>query len=220
MTIMRAVMVRTRGTWASVGGSAIVTLADSDDATGVRLDPTAVDDGAVMRLGDGGYMVVGDWDLRLRMRRSGGPMTIRMGISIGDPGDGAQLSMVGEEREVPASTQLFQKVIASGEQRFMRDPVDVWFSVRVIAASGDSQLFITELGLDVPDDPVGVWNSDLSAAPDDTLVWGQFTDGRARQCKRVSGEWYNAVNEPIENALPHPESFMVTYQSIQAWGVI
>lgn len=198
MGLLRPISIRNRGSWSVVGGgTALQRLSDDDNDTGVLLNPAEVNDGAVLRLEAGGVPAAGDITLAIRGRRIGDALTVEYGIGIGDPGDGSLEMITREEVAVPNSIGTVSKTWGAIAQNRLADMDNVWFAIRVLSA-GSSQLAIAEISLTVESEPVESWNSDLSAAPADTLVWCSMGDGRARQGKLISGEWYDASGDPLE----------------------
>ncbi len=189
MGILRARSVRKVGTWSSIGGAAsdVEALRDGDDGTGLR-KTVGVGDRLVMRLADGGVPEEGEITIRIRGRRTNGAVAVHVSLSQGDPGDEDRDKLVRFEADAPAALGNIARDIARAKQRTLNDFSDLWMAIRVVSHDPGARLFITDVRLVANDVPVREWNNG-QGAPEGRLVWCRMGDGRARQGRRIAGEW-------------------------------
>jgi hypothetical protein len=201
MAILKPTAVKYAGTWSITGGgSAVEMLTDSDDATGLTLNPAEVDNCLVMLLQSGGYPAAGDITLSVKGKRTG-VLTISYGITVGDPGFDDLIYDTKEEAVISDSLETLTKVMTPSKQSVLKDMSNVWAVIRIVSAADKAQLFIAEMSLTVGDNPVETWNDVKITKPtEDALVWCSMGDGRSRQGKLINGEWYDEKGNPLELA--------------------
>jgi hypothetical protein len=229
MAILRPTDSRTSGAWSITGAaSAHAALADPSDSVYVSIDDTDIVGGEriVIQLGTGGFPPEGDLAIRARAQHTGRPqdtVSVELNIWDGDPDIAGSIQAWNiTSIAIPKSATTLPTTLNNPQQKHIRNVDDLWMELTILSQTGTAGLELVFLEIEVGDDPVGSWSSDLDASPDDTLIWVSMTDGRARQAKQVSGEWVDSNGDPVEKGFPYPDeaSCYRTHRSVNGWGAI
>lgn len=229
MAILRPIDSRLTGAWTVTGAAtAHAALSDANDATIVSCGAAGAR--ALLRLGDGGIPEDGVITYRLRAEHTGGAqegVNVTVNFWDGDPdGDGRMVANVAQGIAVPRNRQTISRNFTKPQQNKIPSVSNLWVEILVDSVTGAGvELQAAFVELEVPDDPVGSWNSDMVACPVNTLVWLRMTDGRARQGRRLAnGEWDNGAGAAIEldtsNFIEDAEGLKEASRSAIGWGAI
>lgn len=227
MAILVPIDSRLTGTWTLNGGAtAHAILSDGSEATDVQTEEVNTAR-MVLHFGDGGYPEEGNWTWNARVEHNGNPnqsTEATVVIYDGDPDAGGHAALnLFNSVGIPRNTQTASRTLTNPQQRQLGNVADIW--VEILIERNDRGVTFYWVELEVPDDPVGTWNSDLSACPLDTLVWFQMSDGRARQGRRLTGGEYDdgsggAIELDQSSFSQDPDGKTPASRCVIGWGSI
>lgn len=227
MAILVPIASRLTGTWSVNGAaSAHAALSDGSEASDIQTDEVNTAR-LVVQMSPGAISQEGDLTYRVRIEHNGNPQDsseATVNVYQGDPDAGGRLALdLFNDMGIPRNTQTVERTLTRPQQRALGNLDDVWLEVFIGRNDGGVTIYWFEL--EVPDDPVGTWNFDLSAVPLNTLVWFQMTDGRARQGRRLSNLEYddgagNAIELDQHNFPKDADGKREASRAVIAWGAI